>query len=84
VRRRTLLKSLAAATVPIAGCDGNQSSASSGSPGASGPVSLAFDKSKYTVQTKTVSTDSGNRKVTYHFYEAIPYVAYAVDKKYRN
>lgn len=87
MRRRTVLKGLtAAAAVPLlAACDAGTPGASAGSPsGSGGPFSLVFDKSKYTVHTRTVATGAGTRKVTYHFYAAIPYVSHPVSTEYQS
>jgi Carboxylesterase family len=54
------------------------SSAGTSSPG-SGGTTLAFDASKYTVRTKSVSAASGTKKVTYRYYKDIVYVANPVD-----
>lgn len=45
---------------------------------------LLFPKDKYTVETKTVKTSGGEKKVTYHSYMHIPYVAKPVDKDYES
>jgi hypothetical protein len=62
----------------IAGAVGGRASA------ATTASSLVFDPSDYTVQTITITTDSGDVDVTYHFYEAIPYVANPVDTNYQS
>jgi len=94
MNRRTLLKGLAAAAVlPIVdGCGTGQSSGrsqsgatlASGSSGSSGRPALRFDQKAYTVRTKTVSTASGSKVVTYHSYEGITYVANPVDKTFQS
>jgi hypothetical protein len=45
---------------------------------------LLFPKDKFTVETKTVKTSSGEKKVTYHSYMHIQYVAQPVDKDYQS
>jgi len=68
----------AASALPLlSGCsnDGDSSSKS---------VSLTFDKDAYKTKTKTVSTADGDKKVTYHLWEAITYVAKPVDEKYQS
>jgi hypothetical protein len=45
---------------------------------------LLFPRDAFTVETKTVRTSSGERKVTYGSYLHIPYVANPVDKDYRS
>jgi len=45
--------------------------------------SLVFDQDNYTTLTTTISTSSGDKSVTYHFYQAITYVANPVDEKYQ-
>jgi len=45
---------------------------------------LLFPKDNYTLETKTVRTSSGERKVTYRSYMHIPYVAQPVDKDYQS
>lgn len=83
MRRRTMLKGLAAAAVlPVAGCGGSKSSASAQSP--SGPYSLTFDTSAYTVKTTTVDTGAGEKKVTYHFYRNNVYVRNPVNYQYQS
>jgi hypothetical protein len=87
VKRRTLLKALAVtpALPVLASCDNGSSGRSAqGSGTRATSSSLVFDKSKYTVKTKTVSgTGRGTKTVKYHYYEAIPYVAYPVDTRYQ-
>jgi hypothetical protein len=95
LKRRTVLKLLAVVPVApiVAGCDASTSSSaptstsstSSAAAAKSGRYSLVFDKGSYTVRQKTVSgTGRGTRKVTYHFYEARPYVANPVDTTYQS
>ena len=45
---------------------------------------LVFPKNSFTVETKTVRTSAGDKKVTYHSYMHIPYVANPVDKDYQS
>lgn len=85
VRRRSLLKGLiAAAVLPVAGCDGSTSGTGTKSPGSTGSYSLVFDASKYTVKAKTVDTGHGTRKVTYRFYRNNVYVRNPVDYQYQS
>jgi hypothetical protein len=45
---------------------------------------LLFPKNNFTVETKTVKTSAGEKKVTYRSYMHIPYVANPVDKDYES
>jgi hypothetical protein len=45
---------------------------------------LLFPRDNFTVETKTVKTSAGEKKVTYHAYMHIPYVANPVDKDYQS
>ena len=45
---------------------------------------LLFPRDNFTVETKTVKTSVGEKKVTYHSYTHIPYVANPVDKDYQS
>ena len=45
---------------------------------------LLFPKDNFTVETKTVKTSAGEKKVTYHSYMHIPYVANPIDKDYQS
>ncbi len=45
---------------------------------------LVFPGDNFTVETKTVKTSSGEKKVTYRSYMHIPYVANPVDKDYQS
>ncbi|MGW1716140.1 subtype B tannase [Streptomyces sp. NPDC002156] len=87
MKRRTVIGGLGAAVaVPaiatfvnneaMAGSESSSSSASSGA--------LVFDKDAYTELTTTITTDAGDRSVTYHFYKAITYVTNPVDEKYQS
>ncbi|MBO3674770.1 hypothetical protein J5X86_06880 [Streptomyces sp. NEAU-YJ-81] len=69
----------AAAAAPAVGGGFSASAA-----GATGPDPLAFDKDGYTTETKTVSTDDGDKKVTYRLYKGVVYVARPVDTKYQS
>ena len=45
---------------------------------------LLFPKDNFTVETKSVKTSSGEKKITYRSYMHIPYVANPVDKDYQS
>ena len=45
---------------------------------------LFFPMDNFTVETKTVKTSLGEKKVTYRFYMHIPYVDKPVDKDYQS
>ncbi|OFY61428.1 MAG: hypothetical protein A2V64_02410 [Bacteroidetes bacterium RBG_13_43_22] len=45
---------------------------------------LMFPKDNFTVETKTVITSSGEKKITYYSYLHIPYVVNPVDKDYQS
>jgi len=45
---------------------------------------LRFPKDHFTVETKTVKTSAGEKKVTYRSYLHIPYVSKPVDKDYQS
>ena len=45
---------------------------------------LLFPKDNFTLETKTVKTSSGEKKVTYRSYMHIPYVANPMDKDYQS
>lgn len=45
---------------------------------------LLFPKDSFTVETKTVKTSTGEKKVTFRSYMHIPYVANPVDKDYQS
>ena len=94
MRRRTLLKAVVVApALTILGGVDNAGASGSGNPGsgaqllnasASSRNSLVFDKSNYTVKSKTVSgTGRGTKTVKYRYYEAIPYVASPIDVTYQ-
>jgi len=44
---------------------------------------LLFPKDNFTVETKTVKTTAGEKRVTYRSYMHIPYVANPIDKEYQ-
>lgn len=44
---------------------------------------LAFDHDAYSELTETITTDAGDRAVTYRFWKAVPYVANPVDAAYQ-
>ena len=46
--------------------------------------SLLFPKDNFTVETKIVKTSTGEKKVTYHSYQHITYVAKPVDKDFQS
>jgi acetyl esterase/lipase len=91
VKRRTMVMGLAAATaVPTAGTSAavgpRRGGDAAGDAAGDGKPSdaLVFDKDAYTVLTTTISTDDGDKDVTYHFYKAITYVTNPVDEKYQS
>jgi hypothetical protein len=45
---------------------------------------LLFPKDNFTVEIKTVKTTAGEKKVTYHSYMHVPYVANPVDKDFQS
>lgn len=45
---------------------------------------LLFPKDNFTVETKTIKTSTGEKRVTFHSYLHIPYVANPVDKDYQS
>ena len=45
---------------------------------------LLFPKDNFTVETKVVKTSTGEKKIIYHSYLHIPYVANPVDKDYQS
>ncbi len=45
---------------------------------------LRFDPEDYTTLTKVITTDAGERSVTYRFWKAVPYVARPVDVAYQS
>lgn len=72
----------------LVGCTDRQSESALDKPAAKDQVSatdpLLFPKDNFTVETKTVKTSSGEKKVTYRSYMHIPYVANPVDKDYQS
>ncbi|MFG2590784.1 subtype B tannase [Streptomyces sp. NPDC048438] len=59
-------------------------SGSTESKSAGGAGSLVFDKDGFTELKTTITTDDGDKEVTYHFYKAVTYVARPVDEKYQS
>jgi hypothetical protein len=45
---------------------------------------LLFPRNNFTIETKTVKTSAGEKKVTYHSYMHIPYVSNPIDKDYQS
>ncbi|MFZ0281565.1 MAG: subtype B tannase, partial [Bacteroidales bacterium] len=45
---------------------------------------LIFPKDNFTVETRTVKTSSGEKKITYHSYRHIQYVAKPIDKDFQS
>ncbi|NEC89373.1 subtype B tannase [Streptomyces sp. SID12501] len=89
MKRRTVIGGLGAAVaVPaIATFMSNEamaSGASTSSASSSSSGALVFDKDAYTELTTTITTDAGDKSVTYHFYKAITYVTNPVDEKYQS
>ncbi|MFD6277112.1 subtype B tannase [Streptomyces sp. NPDC060209] len=76
------------ATVGIAAAGGfalsANASGTTGSKSSGAADSLVFDKDDFTELTTTITTDDGDKEVTYHFYKAITYVAHPVDEKYQS
>lgn len=54
------------------------------SPGGPAGDPLRFPQDTFTVETRTVRTSAGEKKVTYRSYVHIPYVANPVDKDYQS
>jgi hypothetical protein len=72
----------------LSGCTDDTSSTVSNKP-TTGAVAAAtdpllFHTEEYSVETKTVSTASGDKKVTYHAYMHIPYVSNPVEVDYQS
>ncbi|WP_405725622.1 alpha/beta hydrolase [Streptomyces sp. NBC_01537] len=61
-----------------------QASEESGTKSSGSSDTLVFDKDDYTTVTTTITTDDGDKAVTYHFYKAITYVTNPVDEKYQS
>ncbi|MGY0488848.1 subtype B tannase [Streptomyces sp. WG-D5] len=74
------------ATVGVAAAGGltwtAQASTDTTAQGSPGP--LVFDEDAFTELTTTVSTEAGDKEVTYRFWKAITYVAKPVDEKYQS
>ena len=74
----------------LAGYSGNQAAWASNSPSAKATANaggndpLLFPKNKFTVETATVKTSSGEKKVVYRSYKHILYVAKPVDKNFES
>ena len=87
MNRRALIKGIAAAAVAVPAVGivgGTNASAATASSGADAADSLAFDPDAYTEITTTISTDDGDKEVTYHFWSAITYVTDPVDETYQS
>ncbi|MEV7384761.1 MULTISPECIES: subtype B tannase [unclassified Streptomyces] len=87
MKRRSLIKGIAAAAVavPAAGLVvGTHAFGATTSSDATASGSLAFDPDAYTEITTTISTDDGDKEVTYHFWSAITYVTDPVDETYQS
>ncbi|WP_254648372.1 subtype B tannase [Streptomyces sp. GbtcB6] len=87
MNRRALIKGIAAAAVavPVVGIAGGTNAlAATASTDATTSDSLAFDPDAYTEITTTISTDDGDKEVTYHFWSAITYVTDPVDETYQS
>ena len=76
--RRNALYSLLALAMAASGAQPAKAQAA----GAGDP--LLFPKDNFTVETVTVRTSKGERKVSYHSYKHIPYVAKPIDKDYQS
>ncbi|MDX2540509.1 subtype B tannase [Streptomyces sp. WI04-05B] len=63
---------------------GTETTAASTSSSSVSSGALAFDRAAYTELTTTITTDAGDKSVTYHFYKAITYVTNPVDEKYQS
>lgn len=83
-----LLFAIAMALSTLVGYTGNQAARATDKPSAKAhdttKDSLLFPKDNYTVETRTVKTSAGEKKVTYRSYKHIPYVANPVDKDYES
>ncbi|WUO54303.1 Tat pathway signal sequence domain protein [Streptomyces sp. NBC_00280] len=87
MKRRTVIGGIGAAVaVPAIATFVNNEAMASGSESAAASSSgaLVFDKDAYTELTTTITTDAGDKSVTYHFYKAITYVTNPVDEKYQS
>lgn len=65
-------------------CESSASTTSTSTTSAAGTYSLAFDSTKHTEKTATISTAAGDKEVTYRLYSKIPYVAKPVDVDYQS
>ena len=71
----------------LVSCRDNQSASVSDKPAAKTQVAkdpLLFPKDNFTVETMTIKTSAGEKKVAYHSYMHIPYVANPVDADYQS
>ncbi|MFF0079138.1 subtype B tannase [Streptomyces canus] len=85
MKRRQMVRMLAGtAAVPVVMADGGDVWARGSAKGATVSDPLAFDPEKYTTVTTTITTDDGDKAVTYRFYKAITYVANPVDVAYQS
>ncbi|MFJ9565218.1 subtype B tannase [Streptomyces fuscichromogenes] len=95
IRRRAVLGAGAAlgagvagfAAAPASAADTSEGGAGAAAPDSGGvePVSLIFDEGAYTELTTTITVDAATkRKITYHFYRAITYVARPVNATYQS
>ncbi|WP_328721102.1 Tat pathway signal sequence domain protein [Streptomyces sp. NBC_00247] len=90
VKRRTVVVGLGsvAGAAAIGGfaadaqAESRNSSRNAEKPANSG--ALAFDPSAYTELTTTVTTDEGDKEVTYHFWKALTYVTAPVDAEHQS
>lgn len=87
VKRRSVVMGLGA-SAGVAAAGGFALSAQAAGAGASKSTTasggLVFGRDGYTELTTTISTDDGDKEVTYHFYKAITYVTKPVDEKYQS
>lgn len=84
----------AAGAAVLAGCSNKRSSSgsattttaagSSTTAASTATGALAFDPSKFTELTTSVTTSDGTKEVTYNFFKAVTYVANPVDAKYQS
>ncbi|MFW0785837.1 subtype B tannase [Gordonia sp. CPCC 206044] len=85
IRRRAFLggaSALAASLATACAMPSGSSDRSSASPQADG--TLVFDPNAFEEKTTTVSTDAGEKKVTYRFFAPITYVAKPVNADYQS
>lgn len=85
MKRRTLclIVGLPMALSPLLAAD-NQSPVTKKVSAIAANDPLLFPKDSFIVETKTVKTSKGERKVAYRSYKHIPYVANPVDKDYQS